>query len=265
MNNTFVFRILILLAFAGHCFVANGQQAPDYAKLEFWAAHPNKEDPADKLPSTTLEDNQNSSNVDVFFLHPTTFTKGKPKENWNGSVKDLDLRMKTDSGTIMHQASIFNGAGRVFAPYYRQAHLHSYYTKDKARAKLAFEKAYQDVKAAFTHFLKNENKDRPIILAAHSQGTNHATMLLQEFFEKDPALKERLVVAYLVGMPIGKNAFATIPLCETATQTNCFCSWRTFKEGHLPKKYVEFSRCTSIPRSSLGKQTQVSRKFFANK
>ncbi len=218
--------------------ILQAQDAPDYTQLEYWAAHPDKEDPADMLPDEALFDNQKTSNVDVFFLHPTTYTKGKPKQHWNGSVKDLDLRMKTDSGTILHQASIFNGAGRVFAPYYRQAHLHSYFTKDKARAKAAFDLAYQDVKAAFTNYLKVNNQNRPIIIAAHSQGTNHATALLKDFFEQDPKLKERLVVAYLVGMPIEKNTFSSIPVCESAEQTNCFCSWRTFKEEHLPKKHA---------------------------
>ena len=214
------------------------QSAPNYNEVYYWAAHPDKEDPADKVPDAKLKTHQKDSAVDVFFLHPTTHTKGSPNENWNGSVTDEALREKTDKGTILHQASIFNGAGRVYAPYYRQAHLKAYFTKKKDLAKAAFDLAYEDVKAAFEHFLANENKGRPIILASHSQGTTHMGRLMQAYFDKDPELRKRLVAAYLIGMPVPKNSFDNIPMCTTPEQTGCFCSWRTYKEGYLPKKYA---------------------------
>ena len=216
----------------------HAQGAPDYGDLYYWAAHPDKEDPADRVPDQKLQNFQEESEVDVFFLHPTTHTKGSPNENWNGKLNDVALREKTNQGTILHQASIFNGAGRVFAPYYRQAHLKAYFTKKTDLAKAAFDLAYVDVKAAFEHFLANENNGRPIILASHSQGTTHMGRLMQEYFDKDPALRERLVAAYLIGMPVPKDSFDSIPLCATSEQTGCFCSWRTYKDGHLPKKYV---------------------------
>ncbi len=215
----------------------SAQEAPDYNDLYYWAAHPNKEDKADKVPEPGLQTNQQESEVDVFFLHPTTHTKGSPKDNWNGNLHDEDLREKTNEGTILHQASIFNGAGRVFAPYYRQAHLKAYFTKKEQHAKDAFDLAYEDVKAAFEHYLANENKGRPIILASHSQGTTHMGRLMQEYFDQDDALRERLVVAYIVGMPVPKDSFENIPPCGTPDQTGCFCAWRTFQAGHLPKNY----------------------------
>ena len=213
------------------------QGAPDYKDLYYWAAHPDKEDNADKVPDQTLKTNQKDNPVDVFFLHPTRHTKGSPKDNWNGNLSDEALREKTDKGTILHQASIFNGAGRVYAPYYRQAHLKAYFTKKKDLAKAAFDLAYEDVKAAFEHFLANENKGRPIILASHSQGTTHMGRLMKEYFDTDSALRERLVVAYIIGLPVPKDSFENIPLCAEPEQTGCFCSWRTYKEGFLPKKY----------------------------
>lgn len=238
MKRVNLFWVFIIFGLFGphHCLEAQG--LPDYAKLEYWAAHPDKVDPADRVPDSSLKLDGGRSNVDVFFVYPTTYTKGKPKGKWNASLEDEDLRMKTDSGTILHQASIFNGSGRVFAPYYRQAHLHAYFTKEKMKAKSAFDVAYEDVKKAFIYYLENYSEDRPIILAAHSQGTNHATRLLEEFFEQDKILRGRLVVAYLVGMPIAKNKFENIPVCETAQQLNCFCSWRTYKKGHIPKKRI---------------------------
>ena len=57
-------------------------------------------------------------------------------------------------------------------------------------------------------------------------------MLLKEFFDAKP-LGKQLVAAYLVGMPVEKKYFQTIPLCTDSLQTGCYCSWRTLKEGYL--------------------------------
>ncbi|MEZ5039392.1 MAG: DUF3089 domain-containing protein [Saprospiraceae bacterium] len=210
---------------------------PDYSQLENWAAHPEKSDPADRNPNGVTQASQMDDKVDVFFLHPTTYTGKKGQRNWNGDLKDGKLNERTDGSTILYQASIFNGAGRVFAPRYRQAHLHAYFTKDTSSSQAAFELAYSDVKAAFQYYLDHYNQGRPIIIASHSQGTTHGVRLLKEFFDKQP-LQAQLVAAYLVGMPVLKSAFVAIPPCETPTDTNCFCSWRTYKKDYLPKKYA---------------------------
>ncbi len=212
---------------------------PDYADPDNWAALPFKKDPADSLPAPDLEDRQTQSPVDVFFLHPTTYTGRKGQKHWNAPLDDAFTNARTDRTTILHQASIFNAAGRVFAPRYRQAHLHIFYDRKEDRKKLgarAFQLAYQDVRRAFQHYLEAWNDGRPILIAAHSQGTGHAIRLLKEFFDGKP-LQQRLVAAYLVGWPVPANTFQNIPPCQTPEQTGCFCSWRTFKRGYLPKRH----------------------------
>ena len=210
---------------------------PQYSDLKNWAAHPDKSDPADRVPEgTSLKDEQATAEVDVFFVHPTTYTMNRGNTEWNGDVNDQKLNDKTDNGAIQYQASVFNGAGRIYAPRYRQAHYFAFLPKtpsDSASAKQAFEVAYEDVRAAFEYYLKTWNKGRPIIIASHSQGTKHAGRLMREFFDDKP-LKNRLVMAYLVGMPAPKNYFKTIPPCDKPEQTGCFCSWRTFEKGHEP-------------------------------
>ena len=208
----------------------------NYSQSENWAALPNKKDQADRTPHPDLLDLQKDAKVDVFFLHPTTYTRNRGNTSWNGPVNDMELNQTTDDGTILNQASIFNGAGKIYAPRYRQAHIQAYYSKDAVSSKKAFELAYKDVKAAFEYYLKNYNNDRPIIIASHSQGTNHAETLLKEYFDGKP-LQEKLVAAYLVGMPIEKDAFQNIKVCETPEEVGCFCSWRTFKYGKFPKDY----------------------------
>jgi hypothetical protein len=45
-----------------------------------------------------------------------------------------------------------------------------------------------------------------------------------------------LVVAYLAGLTVPDNLYDKVKPCQTPEETGCFCSWRTFKEGHLPHK-----------------------------
>jgi len=207
---------------------------PDYANPDFWAALPQKEDPADRTPTPDLINAQETAPADVFFLHPTSYSSKRGELYWNAPITDAEINEKTDQSSILYQASLFNGAGRVYAPRYRQAHLQAYYTKDRARALEAFSMAYEDVKSAFQYYLDHYNEGRPIIIAAHSQGTTHAKTLLKEFFDGTP-LSQQLVAAYLVGMPVESNFFEAIPPCETPEQTGCFCSWRTYKTGRYPK------------------------------
>lgn len=205
---------------------------PDYANLYYWAAHPSKRDPADSIPAALNDDYHPDSRADVFFLHPTTFTD-KDDTGRNASLLDAALNAKTDYSSILYQASAFNEF-RVFAPRYRQAHIRTYFATDTAAAMATFDKAYQDIRHAFQHYLATENKGRPIVIASHSQGSTHAIRLLKEFFDGQP-LKHQLVAAYIVGMYIPANAFTAIPLCADSTQTGCFCAWRTYRQNYTPE------------------------------
>ncbi len=233
------FLIVCILCFPFLAKAQNVPAAPDYSNPDHWASLPSKQDNSDRVPDSSIKDRQAEAEVDVFFIHPTTYTQRKKINDWwNGPIDNAELNASTDNGTILHQSSAFNGAGRIYAPRYRQAHIKSYYPKEKnrAKAKAAFALAYQDVKAAFEYYLENYNDGRPIIIAAHSQGTTHAGPLMRAFFDGKP-LQEKLVAAYIVGMPVPKDYFKNIPVCQDEFDTNCFCTWRTFKEGGYPKKH----------------------------
>ncbi len=209
---------------------------PDYANLNDWAAHPYKKDPADSVPRPLSNGFQPDSTADVFFIHPTTYTEKERSFGWNAPINHTKLNAKTDYSTILYQASIFNAAGRIFAPRYRQAHLSAYFPKNSAdslHAMAAFQEAYSDVKAAFEYYLQHWNHGRPIIIASHSQGSTHAIRLLKEFFD-GKFLQQQLVVAYVVGMPVAQHQFKALNACATPQQTGCICSWRSFKEGYTP-------------------------------
>ncbi len=205
---------------------------PDYASLDYWAAHPWKWDPSDSIPAP-LQNERRDTTADVFFLHPTTYTRKKNLKNPNALIDNDYINAKTDYSSILYQASVFNQQCRVFAPRYRQAHIKNFFTKDKETAQQAFELAYEDVKKSFEYYLQHWNKGRPIIIAAHSQGSLLAEKLLKEFFEDRP-LYNRLVVAYIIGWPVPKDYFSSLKMCADSFQTACICSWRTFRKGYVP-------------------------------
>jgi len=203
---------------------------PDYSKIEYWAAHPKKNDPSDTIPRL-LRGVDNEKVADVFFLHPTTLLGPRDGGNNNAKIDDPVINYKTDYSPILYQASAFNESARIFAPRYRQAHIGMYSEKDSASKYAAFNLAYEDVKNAFLYYLKNENNGRPIIIASHSQGTTHATRLLKELFDGKDLLKQ-LVCAYLIGMGVKKNSYEKIPICTDSSKTGCFVSWRTFRQDY---------------------------------
>ncbi len=207
---------------------------PDYRQLDNWAALPTRDDAADRTPGDTLHEHQLTAEADVFFVHPTVYSDTRRGDRlWNADLADEKLNEAVDKSTILNQASVFNAAGKVYAPRYRQANLSVFYEEGAAVKEQALDTAYADVLAAFDYFVEHFNHGRPIILAAHSQGTLHAKRLLADRFDGKP-LGEQLVAAYLVGMPIRKDEFRTIPVCTSPGQTGCFVSWRTYREDFVP-------------------------------
>lgn len=207
--------------------------APDYTRLENWAAHPDKKDNADLTPGDSLTAVTNAP-VDVFWIHPTiyTYTPNTPYQ-WNADVNDTRLNRKVDNSTIKLQASAFNGAGNIYAPRYRQAHLYTFMTPFREDHEGALDLAYQDVKAAFVYYLEHWNQGRPFIIASHSQGTRHAVRLLQEMIDgKD--LQRQLVAAYIVGYPTLRTEFTSLPVCQSEEQTKCLISWSTYAYDYVP-------------------------------
>lgn len=213
---------------------ASAPPAPNYADKNNWAAHPDKNDPADKTPIPELKSVGNDAPVDVLFFYPTTYTGTKRYENqWNADVKDSRINKKTDGSAIQFQASIFNGVGRVYAPRYRQAHLNVFYNKKKpASNKAALALAYTDIEAAFEYYLKHWNQGRPFIIAAHSQGALHAMNLIKRKIE-GTNLEKQLIAAYIVGWPVPENFYDHFQPCREPDQTNCFCSWRTWNRQYI--------------------------------
>ena len=221
---------------------------PDYALSQNWAALPDRLDAADVVPANDpLGDRQASAQVDVFYIHPTTY---REIAFWNQPVDDAKTNAWTDESVIARQASVFNACCRVFAPRYRQATAAGVYAPPSKNPMGAYDLAWQDVRAAFLYYLKHYNHGRPFIIAGHSQGGAHTERWLKEF-GADRKLRERLVAAYAIGIafPEGvvSRAFNGVPLCRTRSETGCMVTWNVYLRGtdgsamtaNAQKRYAE--------------------------
>lgn len=223
-------KIVIFIFVFLHSFLSSAQSV-NYANISNWAVQ------ARNIPSVLipyLKDTSNCSKADVFYVYPTLFLD-KKDDRWNIPIDDTIFRKKILDNAVRFQASAWVECGRMFVPYYRQAHIRSYRNLENGgREALLF--AYEDVKAAFKYYLEHFNNGKPIILAGHSQGSTHLALLLKEFFD-GKVLQKQLVAAYLPGIGLKKNEFSTIPLMVSPNQIGGFVSWNTFKRKVNQEKF----------------------------
>jgi hypothetical protein len=252
--------LLLQGCFSIHKPLTSFQNTPHPAPLDYrqptsWAALPDRpNDPTDRVPrGRDLVDGQASATADVFYVHPTVFNSDK---SWLADPRDKKYNRTADITCIKHQATVFNGSCRVYAPRYRQAAIACFFD---STAYAAFDTAYADVRAAFLHYIAHENKGRPFFLAGHSQGSGLLMWLLRREVYGTP-LMDRLVAAYLIGLPSAYNwPTEPIPFCCEPDQTGCFLAYNTFNtEGmETHKRFPFFSKpqCVNPLTFTCGEDT----------
>ena len=197
----------------------------DYSKESSWASLPFKKDEADLIPAGVVGVDQLNSEADVFFVHPTGYLKG---HHWTDPLEKESATKENTKWMMANQASAFNGCCSIYAPYYRQASIYSYYDTDQLREEIhAF--VYQDVKKAFEYFIENHSNGRPFIIASHSQGTHHSIRLLAEEID-GTNLYPRMVGAYLIGGEISKSwmdKMNDVYICDSPAELGCLVHWDT--------------------------------------
>jgi hypothetical protein len=216
-------------------FEGGSAAALNYNKAAFWIARPDiPNNPSLWTPPGVRR--EGPVKAEVFFIHPTSYLE---KARWNAPLGDPESQWRARL-FVQSQASVFNDVGEVWAPKYRQATFGAFLTT-KADAAKALDFAYRDVAAAFDWFVAHAPKDRPIILAGHSQGSLHLTRLLAEKVAGTP-LAKRVVAAYVIGWPVSMRADLPklgLPGCVRPDQAGCILSWQSFAEPADPKMIVE--------------------------
>lgn len=206
-----------------------------YADAGMWIARPDKPgNPALWTPEGFAAEGEKQAAV--FFIHPTSFLQSSA---WNAPLDDSESQDRA-ALFVRSQASAFNQIGEIWAPKYRQATMGAFMT-ERADAEKALDFAYRDVLAAYEAFLDQAPEDRPIVLAAHSQGSLHLLRLLQERVMGAPEA-ERIAAAYAVGWPVSTTAdlpALPLPACARPDQAGCILSWQSFAEPADPGQVLE--------------------------
>lgn len=184
--------------------------------------------------------------VDLFYVLPTIFSdRNRANMQWHDSP---ELQQK--ALTIARQETgIFDGACRIFAPYYRQAEFRralNELTLPPAE-RTCINRGVFDVKNAFRYYLKHQNNGRPFILFGFSQG---AIALLEVMKTElaEPEVNERLIAAYLIGYPAMPKRFPEHPHLQparAADDTGCIITYNSQAPGEVTSSFTgsEHSFC----------------------
>ena len=208
----------------------------DYSEESSWVALPSKLDYSDWVLEKKKDQNTPERKVDVFYIHPTGYYS---QDSW---VDPLNKDSKSNHNTqvmMINQASAFNQCCLVYAPYYRQASMAVFSKRTPEDTKYqVLNFSYQDVKRAFNYYIKHYNKNRPFIIASHSQGAMHAARLIKEVIDTT-SLYNQLVAAYIIGSGFSEEMASdlqNIKVCKEPSQTGCLVHWATYNERYMKRK-----------------------------
>jgi hypothetical protein len=234
---------------SGHYQEPPKGSGPDYSSDASWLAKPGLADDPSKWLPEGVNPTVPTEPAATFYVHPTTYLE---RDRWNAPVDAPGEPARRAEVFVETQGGAFNGVSNVWAPKYRQAAFGAFLLKSEDADK-ALDLAYRDVLAAFDAFLRAQSPDTPIILAGHSQGSMH---LLRLMAERKAALNGRLVVAYIVGWPVGIASdlpAAGVPACAAEAEAGCLISWQSFREPAntrlVTKAWVGTKGLTGVERA----------------
>jgi hypothetical protein len=252
-----------------------------------WLCRPDKADVCDgDLDTTNIAADGTTSierwapatdpRVDCFYVYPTVSRDA-------GVTSDL-VPGDEEIRAVRSQAARFGSTCRVFAPLYHQvtvtALLQSFGGGAGGADADAIAKGtldpngpigvgYADVVDAFRQYLANDSGGRGFILLGHSQGSTLLSRLINQEIAPDPALRARMVSAFLVGLPPGDQPDqAVTPPCTTGTMTGCYISYSSFRTTAPPPARAIFGRavdgavCTD-PAALTGRAPALDATFLA--
>lgn len=220
----------------------------DYADPSAWLCLPDRTGDACDIDLTTTvvqadgstaieswESNPDAP-IDCFYVYPTVSTDTTVNSDMTPDPAELNV--------IRQQFARFGSVCRTYAPMYRQT------TLAGLRAGLGTRTNYEDVRAAFHHYLDRHNQGRGFVLIGHSQGSYILRDLIAAEIDGTP-LRQQLVSAILAGatvsVPWGREDgghFENIAECETATDTGCLVAFASYRLTSPPPVNARFGRVT---------------------
>lgn len=174
--------------------------------------------------------------VDCFYVYPTVDLELVP-----GNHRDLSDDRKMRQVTLA-QAARFTETCALWVPLYHQVTIGTYLqSKDLLERGLAI--GFADVERAFAEYLAATAKTsggsaRKVVLVGHSQGAEMVVRLLRRFFDDDPSMRARLLLAMPIGGDVDVAAGTTrggvlrnIAVCTRPNETGCIVAYRTYLAG----------------------------------
>jgi pimeloyl-ACP methyl ester carboxylesterase len=163
--------------------------------------------------------------VDCFYVYPTV----SQAPTLNAPLRATAVEKRTATA----QVARFSSVCRVFAPVYRQLTVHALLTGGFGNAK-GRALSHADVVSAWHDYLRH-NPGRRFVLIGHSQGSFELLSLMQDELDRQPALRDRLVSALLLGgnvkVPPGKDVggdLKSIALCRGPSQHGCVVTYNSY-------------------------------------
>lgn len=231
----------------------------DYSNPEAWLCRPGRDDAcaADVTATSVAADGRMRREafapdadppIDCFYVYPTVSLDETPNADLVPGDEEQEVARQ--------QFARFGSACRLYAPVYRQV------TVPALRAMLRGETpatnrelAYADVKAAWAHYLANDNEGRGVVLVGHSQGAGLLTRLVASEIDGKPAQQDLLVSALLIGTNLavadphtGGGSFSAIKPCTGADETGCVIAYSSFRADAPPREGSLFG---AVPETGM--------------
>jgi hypothetical protein len=247
-----------LIAAAGFASALASAAAPalaadddSYSRPEAWLCRPGASDlcAAPVVATVVQSDGSGGSRVlkpnlaapiDCFYVYPTV--SEDPAGNSGMTAGPGEKR------AVAQQFAAFASVCRPFAPIYRQVTIAGVEAVLRHEPlPVDFKLPYEDVRAAWRHYLAHDNDGRGVVLIGHSQGARILARLIVHEIEGKPEqrlLAGALILGFDVEVPEGKDVggtFKAISLCRAAGESGCVVAYETFPASSLPPDESRFS------------------------